>query len=108
MNKVLNYLVINRRARVFVLALASILIIASYRMFIYLNYMMSYNGFCGPYAPDIQRHQCSYETFTNNYDSGFSGVVIYLSSVLLGVVVFLISILIWMAFEKIRKRRDLS
>lgn len=45
---------------------------------LFAGHASGYTGTCGPYAPDIAAHPCSFETYAENFYGGFSGVALLL------------------------------
>jgi hypothetical protein len=47
----------------------------------YAIHVASYDGFCGPHAPDISRHPCSWRTHHAEFGSGFEGAGLWMLTI---------------------------
>jgi hypothetical protein len=71
---------------------------------VYWNYTTSYQGVCGPHAPDIDAHPCSRETYLREFAGGFAFVGLVL---MMGASFSLVSLFItalWVGFWMLKKR----
>ncbi len=49
----------------------------------YWSYASSFDGICGPHAPDIQAHPCAQAEYLAEYNAGFAGVGAFLLDLVL-------------------------
>ncbi len=40
-------------------------------------HVRDYAGYCGPHAPDIPKHECTFEKYEAEFDAGFAGVGLF-------------------------------
>jgi hypothetical protein len=73
----------------------------------WLDHVSSYNGICGPHAPDIAAHPCTREVYNAEFNQGFGGIALLASEVLLGAGIFFCGGIAWMIVDQIViKRRE--
>jgi hypothetical protein len=96
----------NRRVRfvlVFGLALA---VPPGFHLFAYLDHRAGYDGFCGPHAPDIARHACTYDQYMGEFNAGFGGMALMFTEIGLGFLSLLFAGVLWMIIESWLRRRS--
>ncbi len=70
-----------------------------------LNHRFSYNGVCGPHAPDISAWSCSFEEYMNDFGGGFDGVGIVLGCLISSLLSLILVPTIWIsAYRRARQR----
>lgn len=45
---------------------------------LYASHTVSYDGICGPHAPDIAAHSCTFAEHQAEFAAGFAGVGVFL------------------------------
>lgn len=62
----------------------------------YLDHEASYDGRCGPHAPDIAAHDCTREEHMAEFDAGFAGVGLLLIEFVVGAGCGLLAVVAWL------------
>jgi len=78
---------------------------------LYWDHVRQFRGVCGPHAPDIPAHPCSYETYVAEFGAGFAGVGLLLAQITVVIVVLQLFAAGWVAacwFVDRRARRAAS
>lgn len=62
-------------------------------------YSDAYQGFCGPHAPDIPRHACTYDQYMAEFQQGFAGVAAFFAEFAVGSFCLLASVAAWLVLD---------
>lgn len=99
------------RTRLIIAAAASVLALVAAPSLtlagLYTSHVSSYHGVCGPHAPDIPEHPCSFEQYEAELFGGFSGIALIM---LMGVAFIAAAVLVgtgWLVWITLRSRRRL-
>lgn len=77
----------------------------------WFEHVSSYNGICGPHAPDIAAHPCTREVYDAEFNQGFGGMALLASEVVFGVGIFFCGGIAWLIVDQIvisRRERALT
>jgi hypothetical protein len=88
-----------RSRRTWLLVLASLAAIVAVPVLLHLGFFLvhlaSYDGTCGPHAPDIPAHPCDRGAYVEEFGVGFAGVGLLLIEALAAVVAVVVVAAVW-------------
>lgn len=99
----------NRKTRSFVLCGFALLVVPFFHFLAFLEHKASYTGICGPHAPDIRAHACTYDQYMKEFGAGFEGIALLFAEIRLGGLSLFVAGVIWIVIDvKMRKQNSKS
>ena len=65
---------------------------------LFVDHLASFDGTCGPYAPDIPAHPCDMSTYAENFFGGFAGMGLIIVGMVSCVVAFGLTAFGWVVW----------